>query len=65
MLMIDVTNPLPGPLRYRNGEIRSTKTLSGHGLGLSALRRIARKHGGDIVISDSGGMFHLSVTLFM
>jgi sensor histidine kinase regulating citrate/malate metabolism len=63
-LVIEVTNPLPAPLRYKNGEIQSTKTKSGHGLGLSALRRIAQKHGGEVTISDSGGTFSLSVMLF-
>jgi sensor histidine kinase regulating citrate/malate metabolism len=65
MLLIDSTNPLPAPLRYKNGEIQSTKAESGHGLGLSALRRIARNYGGDAVISGSGNVFSLSVTLFM
>jgi hypothetical protein len=65
MLMIDVTNPLPGPLRYHNGEIRSTKTETGHGLGLPALRRIVQKYAGDVTISDSGHVFSLSITLFV
>jgi signal transduction histidine kinase len=64
MLLIDVTNPLPAPLRCKNGEIQSTKAESGHGLGLSALRHIVRKYTGDVVISDSDGVFSLSVTLY-
>ncbi|GHV42419.1 hypothetical protein AGMMS49546_20980 [Spirochaetia bacterium] len=64
MLLIRLTNPLPGPLQYENGEIRSTKAESGHGLGLSALRRIVQKYAGDVTISDSGGVFCLSVMLF-
>jgi sensor histidine kinase regulating citrate/malate metabolism len=65
MLLLDITNPLPAPLRYKNGEIQSTKAESGHGLGLSALRRIAWKYGGDTVITDTGGVFSLSVTLLI
>jgi signal transduction histidine kinase len=65
LLLIQVSNPLPGPLLYENGEIRSTKALSGHGLGLSALRRIVQKYGGKVTISDTGGTFSLTVTLFV
>jgi hypothetical protein len=65
LLLIQLTNPLPGPLRYQDGEIRSTKAESGHGLGLSALRRIARKYGGKVAISDADGTFSLTVTLFV
>jgi sensor histidine kinase regulating citrate/malate metabolism len=64
LLQIQIRNPLPAPLRYKNGEIQSTKTLSGHGLGLSALRRIAGKYGGDLTITDTGGTFTLTVMLF-
>jgi signal transduction histidine kinase len=63
--LIHLTNPLPGPLRYKNGEIQSTKEESGHGLGLPLLRRIARKYDGDLTISDSDGVFCLSVMLFV
>jgi hypothetical protein len=65
LLLIQVTNPLPAPLRYENGEIQTTKTESGHGLGLPALRRIVQKYAGDVVISDSGKVFSLSVMLFV
>jgi sensor histidine kinase regulating citrate/malate metabolism len=65
MLMIRLSNPLPGPLRYKDGEIQSTKALSGHGLGLPALRRIVRKYEGEITISDRDGIFCLSVMLFL
>jgi sensor histidine kinase regulating citrate/malate metabolism len=65
MLLIDITNPLPAPLRYKNGEIRSTKALSGHGLGLSALRRIAGKYGGELTITDTAETFTLSVLLYV
>jgi sensor histidine kinase regulating citrate/malate metabolism len=65
LLLIQVTNPLPQPLSYKNGVIQSTKTQSGHGLGLSALRRIAGKYGGKVAIADTDGTFSLTVTLFM
>jgi sensor histidine kinase regulating citrate/malate metabolism len=58
-------NPLPGPLRYRNGEIRSTKAEGGHGFGISALRRIAGKYEGEVTVTDTGGTFTLTVLLFM
>jgi sensor histidine kinase regulating citrate/malate metabolism len=65
MLMMYLSNPLPGPLRYKNGEIQSTKAESGHGLGLPMLRRIVRKYDGDAAASDSGGVFCLSVMLYV
>ena len=65
LLVIHLTNPLPAPLRYKNGEIISTKAESGHGMGLSALRRIAQKYGGQVSILDDGGIFSLTVTLFV
>jgi sensor histidine kinase regulating citrate/malate metabolism len=65
LLVIRLTNPLPAPLRYENGEIVSTKAESGHGMGLSALRRIAQKYDGKITVSDAEGVFLLTVTLFM
>jgi two-component system CitB family sensor kinase len=65
LLLIQLTNPLPKPLLYKGGEIRSTKAESGHGLGLSALRRIAQKYGGKVAISDAEGTFSLTVTLFV
>jgi sensor histidine kinase regulating citrate/malate metabolism len=65
MLMMYLTNPLPGPLQYKNGEIQSAKAESGHGLGLPVLRRIVRKYDGDVAISDSGGVFCLSVILYV
>jgi hypothetical protein len=65
LLLIQLTNPLPGPLRYQDGDIRSTKSESGHGLGLSALRRIAQKYGGKVAISGAEGTFSLTVTLFV
>jgi sensor histidine kinase regulating citrate/malate metabolism len=65
MLFIRVTNPLPAPLCYKDGEIQSTKAESGHGLGLSALRRIAQKYNGEVDISDKDGLFSLAVMLFM
>ncbi|GHU70547.1 hypothetical protein FACS189450_05150 [Spirochaetia bacterium] len=65
LLLIRVTNPLPRPLAYKNGGIQSTKAQSGHGLGLSALRRIAGKYGGKVTVADTDGTFSLTVTLFM
>jgi hypothetical protein len=65
LLLIKLTNPLPRPLRYKNGEIQSTKTESDHGLGLSALRRIVQKYSGDVTITDSGNVFCLSVMVFV
>jgi signal transduction histidine kinase len=64
-LAIDISNPLPGPLRYKNGELRSTKAEGGHGFGLSALRRITRKYGGELTVSDTAGTFTLSVLLYV
>ncbi|GHV77589.1 hypothetical protein AGMMS49942_24100 [Spirochaetia bacterium] len=65
ILLIQVTNPLSGPLHYKNGEIQTTKTEGGHGLGLPALRRVAQKYAGEVTISDSGNVFCLSVMLFV
>jgi sensor histidine kinase regulating citrate/malate metabolism len=65
MLLIQIINPLPGPLHYKNGEIQSAKTESGHGLGLPALRRIVQKYAGEVTITDSGNVFCLSVMLFI
>jgi hypothetical protein len=65
MLLITLTNPLPGPLHYKNGEIQSTKTEGGHGLGLPALRRVVQKYAGEVGITDSGNVFCLRVCLFV
>jgi sensor histidine kinase regulating citrate/malate metabolism len=65
LIQIQVANPLPGPLRYKNGEIQSTKAGSGHGLGLSALRRVAQKYNGEVTVEDTDGTFSLSVMLFL
>jgi sensor histidine kinase regulating citrate/malate metabolism len=65
MLFIRLTNPLPRPLYYKNGEIQSTKAENGHGLGLSALRRIVQKYNGEVSISDTAETFSLSVMLFL
>jgi sensor histidine kinase regulating citrate/malate metabolism len=65
LLMIEVSNPLPAPLRYKNGEIQTTKAESGHGLGLSALRRIVQKYNGEVSISGTDGTFTLSAMLFV
>ncbi|GHV28236.1 hypothetical protein AGMMS4952_11410 [Spirochaetia bacterium] len=65
ILLITVTNPLPGPLHYKNGEIQSTKTEGDHGLGLPALRRVAQKYAGEVSITDSGNVFCLRVCLFV
>jgi signal transduction histidine kinase len=65
MLLIQVTNPLPKPLQYQNGEIQSSKTENGYGLGLPTLHWIVRKYAGDVAVSDSGNVFCLSVMLFV
>jgi lipid-A-disaccharide synthase-like uncharacterized protein len=65
LLQIRVANPLPAPLRYKNGEIQSTKLGSGHGLGLSALRRVAQKYDGEVTVTDTAGTFSLTVMLFV
>jgi hypothetical protein len=63
ILLITFTNPLSAPLRYRNGEIVSAKPESGHGLGLPSLRRLAEKYEGDIKITDTDGLFTITVLL--
>ncbi|GHV80242.1 hypothetical protein AGMMS49944_20330 [Spirochaetia bacterium] len=65
ILLITLTNPLSGPLHYKNGEIQSTKTEGDHGLGLPALRRVAWKYAGEVSITDSGNVFCLRVCLFV
>jgi hypothetical protein len=65
MLLIQVTNQLPGPLQYTDGEIQSSKAESGHGLGLPTLRWIVQKYAGDLTISDRGNVFCLSIMLFV
>ncbi|MDR3171937.1 MAG: GHKL domain-containing protein [Treponema sp.] len=63
MVFIQVTNPLTKSLKYRNGELQSTKDDPGHGLGLLALRRIVERYSGEVKISDKDGMFSLEVML--
>jgi ABC-type multidrug transport system fused ATPase/permease subunit len=65
MLLIKVTNPLPKPLQYQNGEIQSSKNEGGYGLGLPTLHWIVRKYAGDLTITDSDTVFCLSVMLFV
>jgi sensor histidine kinase regulating citrate/malate metabolism len=63
MVFIQVTNPLTKPLKYRNGELQSTKDEPGHGFGLPALRRIVERYTGQVKISDKGGVFSLEIML--
>jgi signal transduction histidine kinase len=65
MLLIQITNPLPKPLQYQNGEIQSSKNESGYGMGLPTLRWIVQKYAGDVTVSDSDNVFCLSVMLFI
>jgi sensor histidine kinase regulating citrate/malate metabolism len=65
IIIITFTNPLSAPLHYHNGEIASTKPESGHGLGLPSLRRLAQKYEGDIKITDTDGLFTITVLLFV
>jgi hypothetical protein len=64
-VLITFTNPLSAPLRYRNGEIVSAKPERGHGLGLPSLRSLAEKYAGDIKITGAGGVFTITVLLFV
>jgi nitrogen fixation/metabolism regulation signal transduction histidine kinase len=63
LLFIRVNNPLVTRLSYRDGELQSTKREAGHGLGLSALRRITEQYSGEVKIDDHDGIFSLRVML--
>ena len=70
-LIIDVTDNGPGvnrrdcerifaPFVRLNSDIRSA---AGTGIGLSIARRLARLHGGDLVLKNSAGGCHFEVVL--
>jgi hypothetical protein len=63
LLFICVSNSLVTRLKYRDGELQSTKREAGHGLGLPAIRRIAEQYSGEVKIEAGGDAFSLRVML--
>lgn len=65
MLVITVKNPYEHFLiKDKKGNLLSTKDKNGsHGYGLSSIKRIAEKYGGEVIWDDKGEIF--SVIIFM
>lgn len=65
LIFIKAVNPFTRPLKYQDGELQSTKDETGHGLGLSALRRIIERYSGEIHVSGQEGVFSLDLMLMI
>lgn len=63
MLLIFCKNKYIGETPSAVGFATAKRDKSFHGQGLSGIRRTVRKYGGDISISDEGGVFEISVII--
>ena len=64
LLLIQVINPIAGPITFRDGLPASTKGNDDyHGFGLKSIRYTAQKYGGFLTVSLEHGCFVLRVLL--
>lgn len=63
-IVISITNRFAGQLTIsESGEITTSKTEPGHGLGLASIRETIRRYNGWCGVSTQGEEFTLNVTL--
>lgn len=62
-LIINVTNPLDVPLRFRDGLPVTTKPGRYHGFGLKTIQRTVKKYDGNLTVSTEGGCFSLKILI--
>lgn len=66
MLYIRCTNPYSGEIRTRGDRLLTSKTdTSLHGYGISRVREIAAKHGGEVKITSDNGEFSIEILMNM
>lgn len=63
MLLIFCKNKYAGERPSEKSFATAKRDKAAHGLGLAGIRRTAKKYGGDISISDEGGVFEISVII--
>jgi sensor histidine kinase regulating citrate/malate metabolism len=65
IIKIGVRNTFRNPVRYENGEIKSTKTLQTdeHGVGIKNIIEVIEKYNGSYVIKDDNGEFYFSIVI--
>ncbi len=65
MIKIGVRNTFNNPLRYENGEIKSTKLISAeeHGVGIKNIIEIIEKYEGSYVIKNNDHEFYFSIII--
>jgi sensor histidine kinase regulating citrate/malate metabolism len=65
MIKIGVRNTFRNPVRYENGEIKSTKTLQTdeHGVGIKNIIEVIEKYNGSYVIKNDNGEFYFSIVI--
>ena len=64
LLLIQIVNPVAGPLTFQDGLPASTKADDGyHGFGLKSIRHTAQKYGGFLTVNLEHGCFVLRVLL--
>jgi sensor histidine kinase regulating citrate/malate metabolism len=65
MIKIGVRNTFRNPVRYENGEIKSTKTLQTdeHGVGIKNIMEVIEKYNGSYVIKNDNGEFYFSIVI--
>jgi len=66
MLYIRCTNPFSGELRARGERLLTSKSdATLHGYGISRVREIAAKHGGEVKITSDNGVFSIEILMNM
>ncbi len=66
MLYIRCKNPFEGEIRTRGERLLTSKTDSAlHGYGISRVREIAAKHGGEVKITAENGEFNIEILMNM
>ena len=64
-LYLEMGNPYTGDLKKRGFEYLTTKENSGeHGLGLRIIKDIAKRHNGEVIISDTDHYFNVKILLY-
>lgn len=65
MIIIAVKNTFKHPIRYENGELKSSKTsrVEEHGIGIKNIIKVIEKYNGSYIIEDSKNEFYFSIII--
>lgn len=65
MIIIAVKNTFSHPVRYENGEIKSSKIarVEEHGVGIKNIIKVIEKYNGSYIIKDSKNEFYFSIII--